>query len=354
MKYLLSIILISFVFLNASAQGINPFELRDSIINENVSKVVKDLTTNGYSSNLEASETANNISQSEPTDTEERVISDVENFSTNPFELKELETSIEVVDSIELSTADIDEKETDSSSVLIPVVDQVTMNDKTISKSTIPLPRKGSNTLAFVIALISGLLLSIVFTSKRSILSEIKKSLKNTNYMKLFLKDERNGFSLPFLLLMVIYVLNISVFIRFLSFYFEIPILDYSYWYILLFVNVLLIVRHASLTFISYLRKRLPDALQYSFIIMMINTIAGITILPVNLLIAYGPESMTTRFMYLGIIIIVSLWILKWLQGFLNSIRIIIGDSFHFLLYLCACEIVPILICVGYVRNLIH
>lgn len=354
MKYLLSIILISFVFLNVGAQGINPFELRDSIINENVSEVVKDSSTEVNSSNLAVSETPANISQSEPADTEEKAISEVENSFTNPFELIESDTSIEIVDSIELSTADIDEKYNDSTSVLTPLEDQVTKNDKTISKPTSPLPSKGSNTLAFVIALISGLLLSIVFTSKRSILSEINKSLRNMNYMKLFLKDERNGFSLPFLLLMVIYVLNVSVFIRFLSIHFEIAILDYSYWYILLFVIVLLIVRHASLTFISYLRKRLPDALQYSFIIMMINTIIGLTILPVNLLIAYGPESMTTRFMYLGIIIIVSLWILKWLQGFLNSIRIIVGDSFHFLLYLCACEIVPILICVGYVRNLIH
>lgn len=353
MKHFLSIILISFVFFNASAQGINPFELRDSTMNESVSVIAKDSTSSN--SDLEILKTI--VGDSQPIEivaNEEEVVSDKENASNNPFELVEDDTITLRVDSIIMSTAVIQDQENDSSVGLSPKENQLTMNEKVVSKPIIPLPEKGSNTLAFVIALISGLLLSIVFTSKRSILSEINKSLRNMNYMKLFLKDERNGFSLPFLLLMVIYVLNISVFIRFLSFHFEISILDYSYWYILLFVIVLLIVRHASLTFISYLRKRLPDALQYSFIIMMINTIAGLSILPVNLLIAYGPESMTTRFMYLGIMIIVLLWILKWLQGFLNSIRIIIGDSFHFLLYLCACEIVPILICVGYVRNLIH
>lgn len=339
--------------MSGSAQAVNPFELQDSIIIEVESVDRADSTTEAVSETIPVPAEELNVSSIESN----KEIAKEDTQAVNPFELVEKDELTSRKDSSLIIGASGSGSIENSKSQVAGEKESETILDEIISEVSqpkVPVPNQSKNILTFIVALVSGLLLSIVFTSKRIILSEINKSLRNMNYMKLFLKDERNGFSLPFVLLMGIYALNVSVFIRFLSIYFEVAILAYNFWFILTVVILLLVVRHLSLTFISYLRKRLPDALQYSFIIMMINTIVGLVLLPINLLIAYGPEAMTTRVMYFGVFLVISLWILKWLQGFLNSIRIILGDSFHFLLYLCACEIVPILICIGYVRNLIH
>jgi len=102
------------------------------------------------------------------------------------------------------------------------------------------------------------------------------------------------------------------------------------------------------------LRKRLLDAINYSFIITTINLIVGLILIPINLIIAFGPEFLVNKTIIFGLVIVALTYLLRWLRGFLNSLRIIIGDSFHFLLYLCTCEIVPVMIIIGYVRSLIN
>jgi len=265
----------------------------------------------------------------------------------NPFELSE-----EINSPIEVKTLPVQETQVPDSTNQI-AHNPIEQDQHEQENEYTSLPEK-KNTLVFIISLICGLLLSFLLTVNRKILGEIIKSLSNINYMKLFQKEEQNGASVSFIILYIIFILNAAVLLKFAFMEFEIPLFGYNFYKFVIIVTLIVLLRHFSLNVVSYLRKRLPDAINYSFIIAIINGLVGLVLIPINLLIAFGPEIMTRNVIILGLIVMVLAYMIKWFRGFINSARIILGDSFHFLLYLCTCEIVPIFICIAYVRNLIN
>lgn len=358
MKIVIQILLLIFGSFCVNAQQVNPFQLHKGEL------LARPITTDQASKSdtnlivqpvivLDKPSIEINHDQIIETIKNDTIIPKQVKSLINPFSLQE--TNLNNLTEPDIFKSE-DEIKNELMSEIAANADTSDTVDNTIInliEPTIEKPKSRSSKLVFIILLISGLLLSIVFTNKRNIIAEINKSLRNTNYMKLFQKDEKNGLSVTFFLLSIIYLLNISLFVRFVAMYFDIPIFRYNLFFILIVLTLLLALKHLSLVAISYLRQKLSDSISYSFIILMVNSVLGLILIPINALIAYGPDVMTKNIIYLGIAFCLFFWAFKWLRGFLNSARIIIGDSFHFLLYLCGCEIVPILICIGFVRSLV-
>ena len=364
------LILLGFVLVllngnSLSAQSSNPFQLfspQDSIFLDSSIEIIEILDTLSVDSSV--------ISQIEPITsiTPEVPIAEIapeKQISQNPFELVSRVINQEVIQEIPIS----EQSESISNIVIDTSSENEIINDSLSSNNTVAtledpllelesdpnsLPLKGKNLIVFLITLFCGLILSVAINSNRNILRKIWKSLRNLSYMKLLQKEERNGLSGGFIILYIIYVLNAAIFVRFLCLYYKIPFLNANLFGILFVLTLFILLRHLSLVLISYLRKRLPDAINYSFIITTINLILGLVLIPINLLIAFGPDFIANKTIVFGLVIIALSYLLRWFRGLLNSLRIIIGDSFHFLLYLCTCEIVPVMIIIGYVRSLIN
>lgn len=370
-RLLFLIIWFCFSFFWAGAQSGNPFELlngnRDSISVISNDTIAID-TNNIIDTIVENQEIIAEI----PATTAEIVtnpeaqldtMNQLVNIQSNPFELKMGSNVTGPLSSEERSEGTLEPEmdTTNSQSVFQDSIGETNPTTQTVQENTIeqilldekPIP-ESRNTFVFWISLLSGLLLSILFTGNRKILNEMMKSLSNINYMKLFQKEERNGGSISFFILYVIYVLNAAIFLRFVLIQFEVPLFNYKLIYLIGIVAGMVVLRHLSLSVVSYLRKRLPDAISYSFIIIIINSLMGLILIPINLMLAFGPNNLVKNIVFLGLFLLVLAFILKWFRGFVNSARIILGDSFHFLLYLCTCEIVPIFICIGFLRNLIN
>jgi hypothetical protein len=66
-------------------------------------------------------------------------------------------------------------------------------------------------------------------------------------------------------------------------------------------------------------------------------------LLPVNIIMVFSPEWLMILLLYLALATIVGLFLIRELRAVMNSLSEISTYPLHFFLYLCACEIMPIL-----------
>ena len=82
----------------------------------------------------------------------------------------------------------------------------------------------------------------------------------------------------------------------------------------------------------------------YSFIVFLTNKVMGVFLIPVILLLAFSPVSVQD-FAYNSAIIIISiLFVYRYLISFSIVRASLKVSAFHFFLYLCACEVLPMLV----------
>lgn len=96
------------------------------------------------------------------------------------------------------------------------------------------------------------------------------------------------------------------------------------------------------------LRKEMS---KYSFVLMVFSILAGLLLVPVNLLVSYAPEGWQIAFLYLGVIGLVGIYLLHLLRGLFIANRLVGEWPLHFLLYICAIEIAPLLLIYRYLSN---
>lgn len=81
-----------------------------------------------------------------------------------------------------------------------------------------------------------------------------------------------------------------------------------------------------------------------SFSTMIFNTITGLLLVPVILFTAYAPETLTTYTIYIGLILMGLVYSFLLVRVLFNSVRFLLHHKIHFLFYLCAAEIAPVLL----------
>ncbi len=203
---------------------------------------------------------------------------------------------------------------------------------------------KGSNAFLFWLNLLTAFILAIVINTQRGSLTKITKAITNENVLKLNHREEKKGMNGHYILLYFSFIVNAAIF-AYLVLY---NLYEQSGWNIfqLCFFAILLIyvVRHIFLSFISSSFPIPKEVSLYGFTIQSFNLFIGIVLIPLNLIIAFGPEKIAVSLIYLTIVIVGLLLVLRSFRGLLISSRWISGNIFHFLLYLCAFEILPILL----------
>jgi hypothetical protein len=361
-------ILLFFSLYSGNAQQVNPFELRtgtDTQVNK------KDSTSNIDTGNFNITVIEDSLSKpvitedveipefSVPPVEEPTAISETQEVNEvdenrNPFALingtdndegiqQDTANTLEIIDTsaISIDSLGIDQE------LGVPVESESIINKK---KPEIP---KSRNLIVLWASLFSGLLIALSINSKRNLIVEIWKSFRNLSYMKLLQKEQKNGWSIQYILFYVVFLINISIFIRFLCIHFKLPLLGYSYIKILIFVFAIIAIRHLCIYVISFMRKKLNEIIQYNFIIISTHIFTGLVLIPVNLCLAFASPKIALFMLYAGLSFVTIAYLSRCFRAFMNSLRIVLSHSFHFLLYLCSCEIVPILILIGYLRNLI-
>ncbi len=196
----------------------------------------------------------------------------------------------------------------------------------------------------FWILLFSSIVFAILFSQNRSNIEKIAKGVLNDNILKQSMRTESNGGSLLYFLMYTFFAIQLAVFL-YLWTAEKSTIQGIRFWGIL-FAGIagVYFVRHIIMFLLGYIFPIGKETSQFSFTIGSFNIVLGIFLLPINLFIAFGPDVLGKALIYSVFVVILLLYLFRLLRGSLIFSRYLSSNLFHFFVYLCACEMAPVLI----------
>lgn len=152
---------------------------------------------------------------------------------------------------------------------------------------------------------------------------------------------------LPSLLLNVFFVLSIGMFIALLLQYFKLG-LDFNFWwlyfYSILGLVAVYVIKFISLKFCGWIFQVSESTDAYIFIVFATNKIIGMMLLPFLVMLVFTYGLVYQASISLSIMVVAALLVYRFFLSYI-SIRNQVRISFlHFLLYLFAFEIIPLLL----------
>ena len=152
---------------------------------------------------------------------------------------------------------------------------------------------------------------------------------------------------LPSLLLNFFFLLAASMYISFVLGHYELSD-NFSFWLLCLYcflgLAIIYVIKFLSLKFFGWLFNITTTTDGYIFIVFMINKIIGIYLLPFLIMLAFASDDLyqvAFAFSYIGVLALLAYRFILSYGLARSQIRV---NPFHFFLYLCAFEIVPLLL----------
>lgn len=223
-----------------------------------------------------------------------------------------------------------------------------------LAPQQIPVKRKASTGMLMLLFGLSLVLIAWVVNASRGFLRKVYRAALNINYSSLLMRE--NKFASAQYLYYVAYVsffINAGVFLylatRYSSFFSEHS--QVSLIVIMLLVVCIYLCRHSVLTALGWVFPVRDKLVHFSFSIILFNILVGIVLLPVNMLLAFGPESLYGVMIWLGFGTMLLLYLIRQFRGVMIGADIISANPFQFFIYLCAIEILPILVLFKLLHN---
>jgi len=192
------------------------------------------------------------------------------------------------------------------------------------------------------------LFLLLCFTAVMSLskkkLKEIYKAYLNGNFLRQKFQINKGNLSFVHLFLYTFFFINAGIFIFLSSSRFHFPG-NYSGLVLsCLVVTVIVLSKHLILWLVGLIFPIQKETSLYAFTILVFYIILGIVLLPLNILISFAPPLVADTAVYIGLGSIIATFGIRSLRGLSIASRYLVLHKFHFLLYLCAVEILPVII----------
>lgn len=192
--------------------------------------------------------------------------------------------------------------------------------------------------------LFSLLLLIFIVNVEQGYVRDMWRVISNENYSALQQRNQRSTMRqiLTFMGYLV-FVLQAGLFLFHLVRVLDLPSpWIQSLWAATMLVAGIYIVRHLVLRYLRWLFNRERQLALYAFDITIFNTMVGLVLLPLNVLLLFGPESMHRPLVILGLVTFGAAYGLRQLRWLAASRSWLASGLLLFFLYLCAVEILPL------------
>ena len=191
------------------------------------------------------------------------------------------------------------------------------------------------------------LLTTLLLIVSQRYVSRIVRGLWNEEMMRSLYRDRTAGSFGQYLAGYGIFILSLSLFI-FLAARHADWLAGPQFWSpygeIALVVTGLVALRHFTLAVLGHIFPVWEETSRYSFSIMILGIAMGLALIPINLLVAYAPENLTTTAVFAGLGVLGTGYLFRAAWGLRIAKMYLFSRLFHFLLYLCAVEIAPVLV----------
>lgn len=161
------------------------------------------------------------------------------------------------------------------------------------------------------------------------------------------IKEQLMQTPLPSLLLNVFFVFSAGLYASFMLEYMELNTIG-NFWLLLLYciggISLIYFIKFAGLKISGWLFNMEEAANAYVFIVFVVNKMMGILLLPVLVLVAFTVGDLYQAGLVLSWCLLGGLLVYRFILTYAairNQVKV---NPFHFLLYLCAFEIAPLLL----------
>jgi len=177
--------------------------------------------------------------------------------------------------------------------------------------------------------------------------ADLFKTFFRTTIKQKQTKEQLQQSPLPSLLLNLFFVVSVGMFLALLFQYFKLG-LEYNFWmlylYCVLGLIVIYLIKFISLKFFGWIFQVSESTDAYIFIVFATNKIIGIALLPFLVLLAFTYGFINEAAMSLSIMVVLGLLVYRFFLSYFSIRRQINIGFFHFILYLFAFELIPLLL----------
>lgn len=202
----------------------------------------------------------------------------------------------------------------------------------------------GSSGFIFWLLLIILGMVAVLVSINRELVIRLIRSGWFNNLINTLFRNFGTRDMLVYLLLYLNFIFTISIFVyKFLNLKSELGGFNF---YVLIFLLILgiYVIKHLMIFLVSVIFDTLSGINIYNFLVFTFNIILGLCLIPIDAFVAFSPDSIAEFFMVFGQILIVFFYIFRLIRGFLSTNNFIFDNLFHFFIYLCAFEILPLLV----------
>lgn len=184
---------------------------------------------------------------------------------------------------------------------------------------------------------------------------EMRQTFKNWGVNQQMIRELSVGVPFGVVLLNTFSFLVISFYVFLLAQKFNAVLISPS-WLLMFFslvgVAVILILRFIMLKTAEIIFPFRKELKLYSFYELQIHRALGLCLFPLVILMAFSVPMVSTIALYASFVIVVVMWVIRYIKGFGIGISYFGAHFIHFLLYLCALEIAPVIIIIRLLLNL--
>lgn len=151
---------------------------------------------------------------------------------------------------------------------------------------------------------------------------------------------------LPGLMLNLLFVLAGGLFVALLAKYYKWSDLPLSqlFLYSAVILSIIYTGKYLFIQFAGWVFNARPQAGEYSFIVFLINKLIGISLVPLVFLVAYVDEPAKKISITISLCLVLLLICLRYIISMSRLRKNMHISAFHFFIYLCAVEIMPMLV----------
>ncbi len=212
----------------------------------------------------------------------------------------------------------------------------------------------GNNSFLLGVILFGLLAMAVLVTSLRPFLVKCYRAVLNENMLNQIYRERETGLFLPYFLLYILFFLHAGTFLFLLLKFAKISFAISPLLLVIgcvLFVALLFFLKHLILAVVGAIFPIKREVSIYSFTIMVYSIMLGMGLAPANLMIAYAPTQLISILIVATLIMIVLLYTVRAFRGLLLANNYLRFHIFHFLLYICTVEIVPVLVLYKMITN---
>lgn len=167
-----------------------------------------------------------------------------------------------------------------------------------------------------------------------------------TSFRQRHTKDQMMQYNLASLIMNFLFLVSGSIYIHQLAW--QLKLVQVNFWPLLLYCFILLtsvyVGKYLFLSFIGWIFNAASAVKSYVFIVFTVNKILGIILIPFTLLMAFSSGSFLQVVVTSSLLMAAILFVYRYVVSLGTLRRDVKVNAFHFFLYLCSVEMLPILI----------